>query len=388
METLTSFLGGEAGLILALVSIVFIIINIRAIINQNKNSIKSERNERFKNAIEQLGNDKNAMVLGGIYTLHRIAKEDKNYRENIFNILCSFVRDITTTESYQQKYTNAPSEPIQTILNILCLNKNDSQIYCSHKNKLKINFYNAYLYNANLEGVNLTDADLRLVNISSARLMNANLTNADLRSAHFIFTDLTASNLMNANLANAHFGSTNLANANLTNANLINADLTNVNLTNTYLSGAIFINANLMKINLTNADLMNANFTCAYLNGTIFTGANLMNADLNGTIFINANLMNTNFICAYLNGTIFTGANLMNARLINTCSLKDSYDCFMPFEDYIRSNIGKKTDLSGIKDGYDSKNPQFTGEPIFGSYNREEAEEIIKKYKNTFINKY
>ena len=383
METLTSFLGGEAGLILALVSIVFIIINIRAIINQNKNSIKSERNERFKNAIEQLGNDKNAMVLGGIYTLHRIAKEDKNYRENIFNILCSFVRDITTTESYQQKYTNAPSEPIQTILNILCLNKNDSQIYCSHKNKLKINFYNAYLYNANLEGVNLTDADLRLVNISSARLMNANLTNADLRSAHFIFTDLTASNLMNANLANAHFGSTNLANA-----NLINADLTNVNLTNTYLSGAIFINANLMKINLTNADLMNANFTCAYLNGTIFTGANLMNADLNGTIFINANLMNTNFICAYLNGTIFTGANLMNARLINTCSLKDSYDCFMPFEDYIRSNIGKKTDLSGIKDGYDSKNPQFTGEPIFGSYNREEAEEIIKKYKNTFINKY
>lgn len=50
------------------------------------------------------------------------------------------------------------------------------------------------------------------------------------------------------------------------------------------------------------------------------------------------------------------------------------------FEENIKSRIGKETDLSGIKGGYDPKNPQFEGKPTFRAYTEKEAENIIKKY--------
>lgn len=54
------------------------------------------------------------------------------------------------------------------------------------------------------------------------------------------------------------------------------------------------------------------------------------------------------------------------------------------FEEGIRSRIDKKTDLSGIHEGYKSENPPFKGDPIFGSYTKKEADEIITEYhKNT-----
>ena len=249
MGTLTYFLGGEAGLILgilsvllSLASIIIIWINVVAITNQNKNAIRSERNERFKNAIEQLGNSKNAIVLGGIYTLHRIAKDDKSYRENIFNIFCAFVRDTTTTVDYQAKYKEKPSEPIQAILNILCVNKKDFKLYRTAESKLLVDFSSAYLSGADLWGANLTNANLSETNLTNAILMKANLTNAYLREV----------NLTNAKLYNA-----NLTNAFLDFANLTNAYLWDANLTNAYLNFA----------NLTNVDLEDSNLKGAYSSG-------------------------------------------------------------------------------------------------------------------------
>jgi len=65
-------------MVLTVISTIFVIVNIHAISGQNENAIKLERNGRFKNEIDQLGNDKSAIVLGGIYALHRIAEEDVN----------------------------------------------------------------------------------------------------------------------------------------------------------------------------------------------------------------------------------------------------------------------------------------------------------------------
>jgi len=295
-----------ASFIIAVIAIVFVIINIQAIKNQNENAIRSERNERFKNAIEQLGNDKNAIVLGGIYTLHRIASEDKNYIENVFNILCSYVRETTTTESYQEKYEERPSEPIQTILNILCVNEKYFEIYRSSESKLKIDFSRA----------NLTGADLKGANLTSAYLWYANLVGA---------------NLLHANLTDAYLGMVNLTGANLKYINFTDAILLGVNLTGARLIEANLINANLWKANLTHADLEKANLKSA--------SSSLIDFNIN-----------------------------------------------MPFEERIRSRIGKEIDLSGIKNGYDPENPQFKGTPIFGSYTQKEAELMIKEY-NDLINK-
>lgn len=90
---------------------------------------------------------------------------------------------------------------------------------------------------AYLKDANLTDANLRYVNLTGAYLKGANLIDADLRYA-------------------------NLASVNLMNANLGRANLRYVNLTGAYLIGA-----NLRYVNLTGASLRGANLECADLEG-------------------------------------------------------------------------------------------------------------------------
>ena len=330
------------------ISIFFLRANITAIKNQNDNAIRSERNEQFKNAIDQLGSENNAIALGGIYTLHRIAKEDESYRENVFNILCSFVREVTTTDDYKEKYNDKPSEPIQTILNILCINKKDFKIYKEYK----INF----------SGVNLAKA-----NLIRANLIDADLIHADLRGVHFGDANLTNAFLPFANITNTYLRDADLTGVDLQNANLISVSLKNADLTN----------ANLSNANLTSIRLSNANLTNADLSYTNLTGANLLAA----------NLTNANLECARLNGTNalddgITGADL-NIIYLNSSVSPTGMPTFLElFEKHIIAGIGKPTDLSSISGGYDEANPPFKGKPITGKYTEEEAKEMIENYYN------
>jgi len=49
-------------------------------------SRKGQVDERFKNAVEHLGNDKEPIILGGIVELHQIAKEEKKNILLLFSI--------------------------------------------------------------------------------------------------------------------------------------------------------------------------------------------------------------------------------------------------------------------------------------------------------------
>jgi len=356
--TKIGFILAIISVVFGIISIVFIGINISAIRNQNDYAISSERNERFKNSIDQLGSESNAIVLGGIYTLHRIAKEDESYRENVFNILCSYVRDVTTTDSYQKKYKRKPSEPIQTILNILSKNENDFQIY---RQLLQIDFSGAYLVGTDLQRANLTYAILYKANLTGAILYKANLTSSYLTLGNF-----TSANLENANLTDA-----NLENANLTDANLMSANLTKANLKN-----ADFTDANLGGANLFYTDLMNSNFTDAYLEYANLTYAYLLLANFTSAYLENANLRGANLFY-----TDFTDAYLENANLKGVYSSL-GMDFTKSFEEVIKSRIGESSDLSGIN-GYDPKNPPFEGIPIFGAYTEKEAKKIIEGYQKT-----
>ena len=65
-----------------------------------------------------------AVRLGGIYALHHIAQEVEEYRKRVFEILCAYIRGITTIHGYRPK-TNLggteikPTIEIQSILNLL-----------------------------------------------------------------------------------------------------------------------------------------------------------------------------------------------------------------------------------------------------------------------------
>ena len=335
------------------ISIYFLRTNISAIKNQNENAIRSERNERFKNAIDQLGSEKNVTVLGGIYTLHRIAKEDESYRENVFNILCSFVRDVTITGEYQAKYTEKPSEPIQTILNILCKNKDDFNIYKTPTKKRNI----------------ITRTSLYKFYESLRTLKNKFLL--DFSSAY-----LVGANLENANLSEATLTGTNLSKANLTKADLIKADLLKANLADASLKDAYLIYTNLLNANLIGAGLWSANLTGAILLDANLTGGYLWNANLRDAHLVNADLRGADLTLTNLAGTKLGGAYLEGVT-----SLTDLINFHKLFEKHIIASIGKLTDLSGIK-GYAKNNKPYTGDPITGKYTEEEAKQMIEDYKN------
>ncbi|PCH81378.1 MAG: hypothetical protein COB90_04735 [Hyphomicrobiales bacterium] len=90
-------------------------------------------------------------------------------------------------------------------------------------------------------------------------------------------------------LSNANLRSMQLQNQNLSGANLTDANLNNASLYNTNLSGA-----NLTNANLRNSNPGNANFTGANLTGADFTGVHEL--DMQGAVFTDAIICNTKWI--------------------------------------------------------------------------------------------
>jgi hypothetical protein len=121
---------------------------------------------------------------------------------------------------------------------------------------------------------NLDGADL-----SGANLFRANLTGADLFRAN-----LTMANLDGADLSGANLFRADLTGADLTMANLSVANLSVANLTRTNLSGANPIRANLSVANLSGANLNGANLNGADLAGAYLTWAYLAGANLYGIV--------------------------------------------------------------------------------------------------------
>ena len=105
-------------------------------------------------------------------------------------------------------------------------------------------------------------------------LSNADLRSVDLRLKELINTDLNEVDLSKANLSNAHLDDANLINADLSDASLINADL----------SDASLINADLSHANLTYATLNRTNLCSAILSGADLNGASLIKADLSHAV--------------------------------------------------------------------------------------------------------
>ncbi len=147
------------------------------------------------------------------------------------------------------------------------------------KAQKSLKFYNlssADLRKANLSTANLISADLRSANLSTANLFTANLTSADFSTANLSHTYLSSANFQGADLISSDLQDANFFSANLQGANLSSADLQGADLSSTDLQGAFLISADLSHSNLSRANLQNANFS----------HANLRDADLRGAYLI------------------------------------------------------------------------------------------------------
>jgi len=211
--------------------------------------------ERFSKAIEQLGSDKPEVILGGIYTLERIARDSEPDQGTIMEVLTAFVRQNALVIKENESQSPKDKEKFLKLRISIraCLTVIGERKYPDLENKYidltEVNISGFNLVELNLTGAdltraNLTGAYLTRANLTGANLMRANLTGADLKGAYLIGANLTGANLTGANLTGANLTGANLTRANLTGAYRLEPDwITEVLLTEADLEGAILTGA-------------------------------------------------------------------------------------------------------------------------------------------------
>ncbi len=285
--------------------------------------------ERFSKAVEQIGNNKEEVVIGGIYSLERIAKDSPKDQWTIMEVLTSYIRKNSPIPSNIQQLEPEEREkaleklpsvsiPVQAALTVIGRRKvendqaGDNLAETTDSNKIKIldlsrtNLREANLNGANLDGANLNGANLYRANLNGANLNGANLYRAHLNGAILYRAHLNGAILNGAILNGAILFGADLYGAHLNRANLNRANLYGANLNEAYLYGA-----NLNGANLYGANLYGANLNEAYLYGANLNGANLYGANLNE---------------AYLYGANLNGANLNEAKDLHPEQIKSA--CF------------------------------------------------------------
>ncbi len=197
-------------------------------------AMKNHLADAYTRAIDQLGAEKEAVQLGGLYALEKIAHSNEPYYRQIIEVLCAFIRLIAGPVDRE---SSAPSEQpveltVQTALTILG-RRNLSFDKLPQNSDVKID----------LAGIKLCSVNLTRANFTEANLYKAYLSGADLSGA-----DLSGADLSGAKLSRAY-----LSGADLSGADLFEADLSGADLTGAYLSGADLSGADLFEADLTGA---------------------------------------------------------------------------------------------------------------------------------------
>lgn len=231
--------------------------------------------ERFSKAINQLGDERIAIRVGGIYSLERIAKETvfdvelssqeisnpiklpdvglrpsvmpkegfEGFYEIIIETLIVFLREPPpvkepSNEDKEIKKEHEDGRRIQLLFRAdlqAALTVVIRLSSVSTPNDKKLNLIGASLaganfYKANLPSVKFWGADLRSAYLKKSRFVGAWFREANLSRANFSDSDFSGSDFDRADLSRANLKNTNLTNSMLVGANLTEADLTESNL--------------------------------------------------------------------------------------------------------------------------------------------------------------
>ncbi|MFV0458984.1 MAG: pentapeptide repeat-containing protein [Actinomycetales bacterium] len=272
---------------------------------------------RYTEAAKQLGDEKAAVRLAGVYAMAALADDWLNRgntadAQACVNVLCAYLRMPRASDEETQDQDEAQDQdrdqetPVRDAI-IAALTSHRDILHGTWKsldfNLKAANLAGANLTRANLTEADLTKADLERANLAGATLTGANLTWANLDGADLDAATLTAANLTEAYLTEADLTEADLRGANLTEADLRGADLTEANLTEANLDEANLTEANLRRANLTEANLTEANLRRANLTEATLTEANLSKANLSKANLSKANLTDTNLTDTNLTAT-------------------------------------------------------------------------------------
>lgn len=315
------------------------VITEKTVANQSKqleHAQKSQIDERFKNAVEHLGSEKEAVILGGVVELHQIAQENSQaYGKVVFNILTSYIRSQTNITRVESK--DIKSAVIQTICDYLFKNKNDR-------------FYPYEGCIANLENVNLHSVNLDYADLSHVKLYNSYLPSS--KHTNYTNSDLTSCDFFEGRIENCDFHGANMFQSKFRFLDFIDSSIGS-----TDLLGCQFYYSK-----IDNLRVLHGLSSCLFYR-TILSSVVLPNTEIAGNQFIECNLFNIDFTKSDLSLCDFSLSgfyncdmpkNLYRVKFSSVFNLKNSY--YLIFEkDFLSSsfssfsiNKSNETDLTGI----------------------------------------
>ena len=416
-ETL-KFIGlGISGMVVAIGAIA---VNRRADaeVANNRLTEKGHINDRFQHATGNLGSNETHVRIASFYQFYYLASKDmgtpektKEFRQSIFEILCSYLRAISKELQIISQELSTISRELRAISSESPHSKNEEKGYIKSVKKRALSSAQNTINNkkimrgrlieehqilfdmlfkgkfkpgnatsnkkkeglihdddefeTNLQKTHLLNIDFLGANFSYVNLSGAifsqksHASPADLTGVNFLKAKLSHANLSKANLSGANLTGAILPYANLTKANLSGANLTKANLSgaklvNTTIWGAVFSGANFSGANILNVNLSDTNLVKVDLSGAILSGVDFVGKNLSGAILSGANLSNKNLSNAILSGVdlsnaILSGANLSGANLAgaNLASV-----------DFQKTRFNENTQL---KDVLSIKNADFRG---------------------------
>jgi hypothetical protein len=177
-------------------------------------SKEAQLTERFTRTVEQLGNSKCDIRIGGIYGLERVAKDSPTDREPIAEILATYIQSHAPWPAQDSLSHTTPSTSPEVPLNKLpSLRTRAPDIHAAitvlgrrqgiNVGGRRLKLYAVDLRKGNLQGANLRRADLRWSTLHGAYLLEANLGAARLEYADLRRATLRGANLQDASLDGA-----------------------------------------------------------------------------------------------------------------------------------------------------------------------------------------
>lgn len=164
---------------------------------------KSERNERFFSAIEQLGNSNVDIRVGAAHALGQLASESETHYNQCRAVLLHFIRR-KTQPAEQAEDEDLIQGDVQAAIDVLCHGARPS----NNVKSIPLDFSGLRLNGANFSQGNLANSDF-----CGSSLVSANFIGALLCDARFQLADCTACQFQNAELQNAKFNAAGLERA-------------------------------------------------------------------------------------------------------------------------------------------------------------------------------
>ncbi|AKB72303.1 pentapeptide repeat-containing protein [Methanosarcina mazei] len=220
-----------------------------------KNSREVQITESLTRAIEQLGNEKIEVRLGGIYALERISAQHQKDHWRMIEIMTSFVKINSPIKDEPQNKVKIDTQAVLTIIG-----RRNYSLFMGESRMI------------NLTGLNLQEAFFNVANLGGVYFCKSNL-----KGANFLLASLPETDFASVNASGAYFNGAYLKNSDFKGANL---------------EGAQFEVANLKGAKFEGANLKGANFE-----GANFEGANLKGANLEGANLKWARNLSVNQLC-------------------------------------------------------------------------------------------